>query len=114
MYDAAVFAHPTLSSEQVQRIVERPHIYPLAMAADTVNDKLLYVPDWHADIQQLQLPVPVDGLPDYRLVMRMFKSDNPEQEFELGISQGGNYRLLLKKSRRLSTGKKFLFETSCS
>ena len=92
MFDSAVFASPTLSSEQVQRMVERPHVYLLAMAADTVDDKLLYIPDRHADIQQLLLPVQVDGLPNFELIMRMFKSDNPEQQYELGISQGGKYK----------------------
>ena len=45
-----------------QRIVERPQFYLLAISADTPEDKLMYVNDRPADIQQLSLPVPVQGV----------------------------------------------------
>ena len=93
MYDEAVFMHPHLGKKEVQRIVERPQLYLLAMSADTLADKLMYVDDRLADIQQLSLPIPVQGVTTpMHAVMRAFKSDNPEQQFETGVNQGGHYK----------------------
>ena len=55
VYDSAVFAHPALANDVVQRLVERPHVYLLAMAADTVADKLMYIPDRYASFFRCKL-----------------------------------------------------------
>ena len=59
MFDAAVFAHPEKSVAEVQRLVEQPHPYIIAMSSDTCHDKLMYIPDRKADIKQLKVPIDI-------------------------------------------------------
>ena len=92
LFDPAVLAHPQQSSTQVQRQVERPHIYILAQSADTSEDKLMYIQERLLDIQQLDLPLQVEGLPDMYAELRGFKGDNPEQQWEIGVNQSGFYK----------------------
>ena len=93
MYDAAVFSNPQMSQAEVQRIVEQPRTYLIAMSADTCQDKLMYIADRRADIAQLKLPIQATSENiSFDIQMRAFKGDNPEQEFELGINQSGHYK----------------------
>ena len=93
MYDAAVFSNPKMSQAEVQRIVEQPRTYLIAMSADTCQDKLMYIADRRADIAQLKLPVEATSENiSFDVQMRAFKGDNPEQEFELGVNQSGHYK----------------------
>lgn len=61
-------------------------------AADSTEEKLMYIRERRLDVQQLALPLQVDGLPDTSPVLRGFKGDNPEQEFEIGVNQSGHYK----------------------
>lgn len=62
------------------------------MAADTVADKLLYVPDRYTDIQQLAVLIAIHNFGEYNVQMCFFESHNPEKRFELAISQGVPYK----------------------
>lgn len=93
MYDKAVMYNPSKSAAEVQRLVEQPFIYLLAMARDTIEDKLMYIDDRLRDIEQLALPIPIDGFErPLTAIIPAFKGDNPEQEFEAGVNQGGHYK----------------------
>ena len=93
MYDPAVFHHPRMKIAAVQREVEQPNVYLLAMASDTVADKLMYIDERLIDITQLQEPVQVPGKEQlFTATMRSFKGDNPEQQYEAGTNQGGHYK----------------------
>ena len=93
MYDPAVFAPPRMSSSDIQRAVEQPSIYLLAMSSDTLADKLMYIDDRLTDIEQLRLPIVISGCQNsYFILLRSFKGDNPEQQYEAGINQGGHYK----------------------
>ena len=93
MYDPAVFANPNRSEAEVQRIVEQPRTYMIAMSADTCQDKLMYIADRRSDIQLLKVPITATSLnTTFNVQMRAFKGDNPEQEFELGVNQSGHFK----------------------
>ena len=38
------------------------------------------------------MPIEIPGLPVYTAKLRAFTGDNPEQQFELGVNQGGHYK----------------------
>ena len=63
----------------------------LSMLILIAKEKLLFL-DRYNDIQTLAVPLCIDGHGDFHLKMRFFKSDNPEQQFELGVSQGGHWK----------------------
>ena len=93
MYNPAVFAHPRMSSSNIQRAVEHPSMYLLAMSSDTLADKLMYIDDRLTDIEQLRLPIVSSGRQNsYFILLQSFKGDNPEQQYEAGINQGGHYK----------------------
>ena len=91
MFNEAVFKHPQVSSAHMQREVEKSHIYLLAMASDTLADKLMYVDERLMDIKALKVPINVNGL-EFNVSLPGFKGDNLEQEFEAGVNQGGHYK----------------------
>ena len=88
LYDTAVFASTSHSSDQLRQI-ERPHLYLLAQATDTCEDKLMYIAERRLDLIQFALPLKIDGLPDFLVTLRGFKGDNPEQELKLGSTSQG-------------------------
>ena len=76
----------------MQQEVEKTQIYLLAMSSDTTEDKLTYIQDRLLDIEALSLPIEIPGLPVFTAKLQAFTGDNPEQQFELGNSQGGHYK----------------------
>lgn len=66
--------------------MEQPQTYLLAQSSDTLADKLMYVDERLTDIEQPSLPIQVPGSDtNITAVMRTFKGDNPEQQYEAGV-----------------------------
>ena len=96
-YDPAVYYTPSemfaMMGENidVQEIVERPQVYLLARARDTVLDKLSYVQTRVDDIRELSTRVKSKQGAEFTDVMRFFCGDHPEMAFEKGQQEGGGF-----------------------
>ena len=96
-YDRAVYHTPaemhdlTGKNVDVQEIVERPAVYLLARASDTVLDKLSYIETRTEDIRELSTKVRSSHGTNITDVMRLFCGDHPEMAFEKGQQEGGDF-----------------------
>ena len=99
MYDPALYhtleelKEMTGKDIDVQEIVERPEVYLLARAQDTIMDKLSYVETRMEDVQELttKLKLHVESETEITDVMRFFAGDHPDQNSEKGQQEGGHY-----------------------
>lgn len=63
MYNPVVFANPTMSMADVQRWVQWPDLYSLAMATDSIENKSMYIAEHLVDIETLQVPISNEDWP---------------------------------------------------
>ncbi|XP_057308110.1 uncharacterized protein LOC130645997 [Hydractinia symbiolongicarpus] len=84
----------------VQELVERPSVYIIGFAQDSIAEKVSYVETRLNDIRKLSDPLIVN---DKKVVdvIRFFHGDHPEIQYESGNSHGENFPCLCgcKKSR---------------
>ncbi|XP_062602067.1 uncharacterized protein LOC134263700, partial [Saccostrea cucullata] len=102
IYDPAVF----LSNEEyrkkfpykkqdVQSLVEKPHLYILGQSGSSDKDQLTYVKTRTDDLKGMGAPVicKTTNAP-YQDVFPVFSGDNPARQFESGHQRGGHYSCL--------------------
>ena len=91
IYDEAVFLTKEEAGRDVQQIIEAPDVYIFGRSTDSIADKLSFIETRAEDIASLDQNIKsVDGV-SYADYFRFFSGDHPEQEFEAGQSEGGNY-----------------------
>ena len=97
MYDPAIYYTPpemkdiTGKEINVQDIIEKPAVYLLARARDTVQDKLSYIDTRMEDIQELSTKLKFRNQTEITDVMRFFSGDHPELCTEKGQQEGGHF-----------------------
>ena len=74
----------------VQEIVEKPQVYILGKADDSILEKLSYIETRAEDVKNLPLPTTINGQKIHD-TLRFFQGDHPELQFESGNQQGGHF-----------------------
>ena len=97
LYDKAVYYTPeellNIKGREidVQQIIQTPEIYLLARASDTAIDKLSYIETTTEDITELKTNLKSDSNVEFTDKMKYFNSDLPEQCYEQGKMEGGDF-----------------------
>ena len=97
MYDPAIYYTPpevkdiTGKEINVRDIIEKPAVYLLGRARDTVRDKLSFIDTRMEDIEELSTKLKFRNWTEITDVMRFFSGDHPELCTEKGQQEGGHF-----------------------
>lgn len=73
----------------VHNVVETPHIYILGRCTSSEAEKIAYSETRQEDLAEMKIKIPTEKRNEVRDIMRFFKGDGPEQQFESGEMKGG-------------------------